>query len=116
MASCCDSPSIVLGVRDNPEFVAVSKLNSLMFSAAVCINCGMCINVCPHSVFVEGESIVNILKPDACMECGACQLNCPVGALFVDSGVGCAAAMIRAALTGRSEVTCGAPEPEISCS
>jgi hypothetical protein len=41
------------------------------------------------------------------MECGACQLNCPTHAIAVESGVGCAAAMIRAALTGQKEATCG---------
>jgi len=41
------------------------------------------------------------------MECGACQLNCPTGAISVESGVGCAAAMIYAALTGKKEATCG---------
>jgi len=41
------------------------------------------------------------------MECGACQINCPSGAIAVDSGVGCAAAMIMAALRGKDEVVCG---------
>jgi ferredoxin len=45
-------------------------------------------------------------RPSACMECGACQLNCVTGAIAVESGVGCAAAMIRAALTGQKEATC----------
>jgi len=45
-------------------------------------------------------------NPLACMECGACQLNCVTGAIKVESGVGCAAAMIRAALTGKKEATC----------
>lgn len=89
------------------SFVAVSALNTLAFSAERCINCGMCSAVCPHAVFVTGESIVRVVRPDACMECGACQLNCPVGALRVDSGVGCAAAMINAALRGLPEATCG---------
>jgi hypothetical protein len=40
------------------------------------------------------------------MECGACQLNCPTGALKVDSGVGCAYAIIWSALTGRDDLSC----------
>jgi hypothetical protein len=42
------------------------------------------------------------------MECGACQVNCVSGAIKVESGVGCAHAMIHAALTGK-EVSCGGP-------
>jgi hypothetical protein len=41
------------------------------------------------------------------MECGACQVNCAAGAIAVESGVGCAGAMIQAALTGKKEATCG---------
>jgi ferredoxin len=40
------------------------------------------------------------------MECGACALNCPAGALKVDAGVGCAAAIIYSWITGK-EPTCG---------
>jgi NAD-dependent dihydropyrimidine dehydrogenase PreA subunit len=47
-----------------------------------------------------------LVRPSACMECGACQKNCIVNAITVESGVGCASAMIRAALTGKTEVTC----------
>jgi ferredoxin len=50
--------------------------------------------------------LAELVNPSACMECGACQLNCVTGAIKVDSGVGCAAAMIRAALTGKKEATC----------
>ncbi|MFH1368966.1 MAG: 4Fe-4S binding protein [Elusimicrobiota bacterium] len=33
---------------------------------------------------------------DLCMECGACKRNCPSGAIKVQAGVGCAAAVINA--------------------
>jgi NAD-dependent dihydropyrimidine dehydrogenase PreA subunit len=83
-------------------------LNTLQYEEELCINCGMCIIVCPHAVFGQNDHVAVLFQPEACMECGACQLNCPTGAITVDSGVGCAAAMIRAALTGKDEATCGA--------
>ncbi len=76
-----------------------------------CIGCGKCTTVCPHSVFILKGGKAEITYPTACMECGACQLNCPADAITVESGVGCAGAMIRAALKGekleRSNCTCG---------
>jgi NAD-dependent dihydropyrimidine dehydrogenase PreA subunit len=81
--------------------------NSLRHDETVCNGCGMCISVCPHAVFDRSGGTVKVVRATACMECGACQLNCPVGAVSVKSGVGCAAAMISAALHGRAEVTCG---------
>jgi NAD-dependent dihydropyrimidine dehydrogenase PreA subunit len=89
--------------------------NTLQYDAELCINCGMCIIVCPHAVFAPNGHVAQLVHPGACMECGACQLNCPVGAIVVESGVGCAAAMISAALTGRKEVTCGGPDGPSCC-
>jgi len=88
--------------------------NTLRYEPELCANCGFCLDVCPHGVFEEGPRAVSLVRPDACMECGACQRNCPAGAIFVDSGVGCAAALIRAALTG-GEPTCGGPSGSSSC-
>ena len=81
--------------------------NTLQYDPELCINCGMCSIVCPHAVFESGERTARLVRWKACMECGACQRNCPTSAITVDSGVGCAAAMIRAALTGKKEATCG---------
>ena len=54
-----------------------------------------------------GRRRVRLVKAEACMECGACQMNCPAEAIKVDSGVGCAAAMIMAALKGKDDEECG---------
>ena len=82
-----------------------SGLNTLEYFAERCTGCGRCQEVCPHGVFsVEGKAI--LVRPDACMECGACQLNCPSQAIKVESGVGCAYAMMKAALTGGKEECC----------
>lgn len=79
-----------------------------------CINCKRCTQVCPHAVFAEGEEHVTLARPASCMECGACALNCPVQAINVESGVGCAWAMISAALQGKDmdsgECSCGGSE------
>ena len=80
--------------------------NTLKFNRELCNNCIMCTSVCPHAVFERNNGKVNLIHPSNCMECGACQLNCPTGAISVDSGVGCAAAMIKAALKGKKEATC----------
>lgn len=71
-----------------------------------CIGCGMCIDVCPHEVFTFNSRKAVIVDRDACMECGACQLNCPAGAISVNAGVGCAAAVINSVLGRESDSCC----------
>ena len=70
-----------------------------------CTGCGMCLEVCPHEVFKMNSSHAIIQNRDACMECGACSRNCPVDAISVESGVGCAAAVINSML-GRKSSEC----------
>jgi ferredoxin len=99
---------------------------SLHYYPDRCINCKRCTQVCPHAVFAEGKDHVELAHPASCMECGACALNCPVQAIEVQSGVGCAWAMISAALRGKDMDTecscggddgscCGANEEKSSC-
>jgi ferredoxin len=82
-------------------------VTTLKYNAKLCINCGMCVAVCPHACFAAGSKVVSLVQPDLCMECGACQKNCPTAAIQVESGTGCAEAMIRAALRGHKDM---APE------
>jgi NAD-dependent dihydropyrimidine dehydrogenase PreA subunit len=86
--------------------MARSKTNTLEYDPALCNRCGLCTIVCPHGVFEDGDDAARLMDPDACMECGACRLNCEAGAIKVNSDVGCAYAMIMAALTRRSENVC----------
>ncbi|MCP4895804.1 MAG: 4Fe-4S dicluster domain-containing protein [bacterium] len=78
---------------------------TLQLDREKCVACGTCEDVCPHDVFASMDGKSTICNSDACMECGACALNCAPGAIMVDSGVGCAAAVINAAL-GRSDACC----------
>jgi len=88
--------------------------NTLVFHPERCINCRRCTQVCPHGVFAEGNPRVELAHPSGCMECGACALNCPTQAIGVQSGVGCAWAMIAAALRGRDMDSCSCG-PDSSC-
>jgi NAD-dependent dihydropyrimidine dehydrogenase PreA subunit len=93
---------------------SASSPNTLVYDEELCSGCGMCIAVCPHAVFAMNGRVALLVRAEACMECGACQVNCPTDAITVESGVGCAAAMMYAALTGRKEPSCG-PETDSSC-
>ena len=44
-----------------------------------CIKCGACEAECPVGAISEGETKYEI-NPDLCISCGACNAGCPVGA------------------------------------
>lgn len=79
---------------------------TLALDRGKCIGCGMCATVCPHAVFILNNGKAEIGERDACMECGACARNCPVEAVSVQAGVGCAEAIINAALGRKSSSCC----------
>ncbi len=89
--------------------------NTLVYHPELCINCRRCSQVCPHGVFAEGETKAVLVRQTECMECGACALNCPSQAIVVNSGVGCAWAMIAAALRGQDMEACTCGGPGDSC-
>ena len=83
----------------------LKNVATLRLSVEKCIGCGRCMEVCPHGVFRTNGEKARIKDRDLCMECGACAVNCPANAISVDSGVGCASAVIMGWLTG-SEPSC----------
>jgi ferredoxin len=81
-----------------------------------CNGCKMCIIVCPHEVFEFSDKKAFIKYKDLCMECGACEKNCPEGAISVRSGVGCAAGIINGLLRGTDpSCDCSGPNKSSCC-
>ncbi len=80
---------------------------TLRYDEDKCTGCRTCTEVCPHAVFEMNGKKARVIRLEDCMECGACALNCSARAITVDSGVGCASAMIVAALTRKKEPSCG---------
>ncbi len=70
------------------EFRYIDGVSSLRLDQNICIGCKMCSRVCPQAVFTHQASKAVIQDLDGCMECGACGVNCPVGAVSVNPGVG----------------------------
>jgi NAD-dependent dihydropyrimidine dehydrogenase PreA subunit len=92
----------------------LTEVTTLALNESLCNGCQMCVMVCPHEVFSMINKRAVISNKDACMECGACAGNCPENAITVDSGVGCATAIIVGAIKG-TEPTCRCEENSSSC-
>ena len=48
-----------------------------------CVKCKYtdCVAVCPVDCFYEGENML-VINPDECIDCGACEPECPTTAIF----------------------------------
>jgi NAD-dependent dihydropyrimidine dehydrogenase PreA subunit len=96
------------------QLIYLKDVVTLQLDTQKCVGCGMCTLVCPHAVLSLNNGKVHVDNRDACMECGACSTNCPVEAITVQSGVGCAAAVINAALGRKNTSCCCVLEPQKS--
>jgi ferredoxin len=54
-----------------------------------CIKCKYtdCVVVCPVDCFHEGENMV-VIDPQVCIDCGVCELECPIDAIVPDTKPG----------------------------
>ncbi len=96
------------------EMLYLRNVSTLRMNDEACTGCGVCLDVCPRAVFARNNGKATIVDRDACIECGACQRNCAFGALSVQAGVGCASALINAALR-RTGSACCTTEPQGPC-
>ena len=53
-----------------------------------CVKCKYtdCVAVCPVDCFYEGKNSL-VINPDECIDCGACEPECPVTAIFAEDAV-----------------------------
>ena len=53
-----------------------------------CVRCKYtdCVEVCPVDCFYEGENFL-VIHPDECIDCGVCEPECPVEAIFEEDAV-----------------------------
>ena len=47
----------------------------------LCINCNICVDLCPMDVLMENETVPVVAYPDECWHCGACMMDCPETAI-----------------------------------
>lgn len=54
-----------------------------------CIKCKHtdCVEVCPVDCFHEGENML-VINPEVCIDCGVCQIECPIEAIVPDTTPG----------------------------
>ena len=93
--------------------IYLKNVVTLAIDGSRCVGCGTCITVCPHEVLEMTGGRSGILNRDACMECGACSRNCVPGAITVDTGVGCAVAVINSALGRTGDCCCSLEEQAV---
>ena len=86
--------------------IYLKDVTTLKLDTGKCTGCRMCEKVCPHAVLHVENGKAAIIHKDACMECGACQKNCKDEAIFVQAGVGCANAVINAAIGKNGACNC----------
>jgi ferredoxin len=53
-----------------------------------CVKCKYtdCVAVCPVECFFEGKNTL-VIQPDECIDCGACEPECPTTAIFEESAL-----------------------------
>ncbi len=49
---------------------------TLQLDPTRCNGCGLCVAVCPRGVFAIADGRATLVDRGACIECGACALNC----------------------------------------
>ena len=70
-------------VATRPKRTAFLEAFMAYVVAEPCVKCKFtdCVAVCPVDCFYEGKDFL-VINPDECIDCGACEPECPVNAIF----------------------------------
>jgi NAD-dependent dihydropyrimidine dehydrogenase PreA subunit len=58
----------------------VKKLPKIEINYDTCINCMICVAICPMGVFKDEEKKVSIVSEGECIICRGCEAACPTDA------------------------------------
>jgi NAD-dependent dihydropyrimidine dehydrogenase PreA subunit len=64
----------------------VAAMTYVITEACINVKDRACVDVCPVDCIYEGEDQLYI-HPDECIDCGACEPECPVSAIFPEEDV-----------------------------
>jgi ferredoxin len=62
------------------------RMTYVIVEACIGVKDRACVDVCPVDCIYEGEDQLYI-HPDECIDCGACEPECPVTAIFPEEDV-----------------------------
>jgi NAD-dependent dihydropyrimidine dehydrogenase PreA subunit len=83
--------AIVLILRTDQEPISstssgVSHMTYVITEPCIGTKDGSCVDVCPVDCIYEADDQFYI-NPDECIDCGACEPECPVQAIFPDTDI-----------------------------
>ena len=84
----------------------LDNIVSLQYDRNKCNGCKICVEVCPRAVLAMEEKKVKVIDINSCIECGACMVNCATKAFSVDTGPGCAQAVLGSMVKGNKGTGC----------
>jgi ferredoxin len=82
-AECASPVQALCGSRiSNPE----GSMPYIITETCIGVKDKACVDVCPVDCIYEGEQQL-FIHPDECIDCGACEPECPVTAIFPEEDV-----------------------------
>ena len=107
-------------VESNAQIPIKVKLPAnvkILIDQARCIQCGVCVEVCPFGLPQIGpDQAYTIPHPELCTECSACKNNCPAGAIILEEQKGCGCLWdVRARKKQKSGTCCDSDQNDSRC-